>query len=178
EQGVATLTVTNSTISGNSASEFGGGIDNFGGNARLLFSTVADNAARFGGGTLNDGQFSVKNSLVANNPVGGQCDGSALSSFGENLATDDSCTGFTEVTVGAIELGPLTDNGGPTATHALGETSVAINAAADCTDIAGTTDIDDDQRGVPRPQGSACDIGAFELIGPGELIFIDGFEDP
>lgn len=179
EQGVATLTVTNSTISANNASEFGGGIDNFGGNAQVLFSTVVDNAAPSGGGILNDGQFSVKNSLVANNPVGGQCDGSGtLSAPGDNLATDNSCPGFTEVTAGAIELGPLTDNGGPTATHALGESSVAINAAADCTDIASTTDIDNDQRGVTRPQGSACDIGAFELIGPGELIFIDGFEDP
>ena len=30
-----------------------------------------------------------------------------------------------------------------------------------------------DARGVARPQGPHCDIGAFELVG---LIFADGFE--
>ena len=56
-------------------------------------------------------------------------------------------------------LGALADNGGPTQTHALLTGSPAIDAAGDCVaDLSITTD----QRGISRPQGTACDIGAFE----------------
>ena len=60
-------------------------------------------------------------------------------------------------------LGPLADNGGPTPTFALLLGSPAINAvdAATCADPATVNNLD--QRGVTRPQGIACDIGAFEL---------------
>ena len=58
-------------------------------------------------------------------------------------------------------LGPLQDNGGPTFTHALLEGSPAIDAGS-CTDVDGNT-VHTDQRGMPRPQGANCDIGAFEL---------------
>ena len=54
-------------------------------------------------------------------------------------------------------LKPLADNGGPTKTHALPAGSPAIDASPDDADCAAT-----DQRGVRRPQGPACDIGAFE----------------
>ncbi|MDQ2998330.1 MAG: right-handed parallel beta-helix repeat-containing protein, partial [Chloroflexota bacterium] len=49
---------------------------------------------------------------------------------------------------------PLQNNGGPTLTQALLAGSAALDAGSNCT-LA-------DQRGVPRPQGSACDIGAYE----------------
>lgn len=167
-----------STISGNQA-DFGGGIESSGGDVTLLFSTVAENAAAAtdGGGVLNDGTFTAKNSMVVNSPTGGDCAGEGtFSSEGANMATDNTCPGFIEVTTAALALGSLADNGGPTATHALGETSSAVDAAADCTDIDGTTSIEADQRGVKRPQGSACDIGAFELADAGDLIFTDRFE--
>ena len=51
-------------------------------------------------------------------------------------------------------LGPLQDNGGPTPTHALLLGSPAIDASSACPAT--------DQRGVTRPQGAGCDIGAFE----------------
>ncbi|GAB4443908.1 MAG: choice-of-anchor Q domain-containing protein [Chloroflexi bacterium OHK40] len=50
---------------------------------------------------------------------------------------------------------PLADNGGPTRTMAIGLDSPALDAGAACPAI--------DQRGVPRPQLAACDLGAFEL---------------
>jgi hypothetical protein len=52
----------------------------------------------------------------------------------------------------------LQDNGGPTKTVALQSGSPAIDAAvaANCPPT--------DQRGVSRPQGAGCDIGAFELV--------------
>ncbi len=53
-----------------------------------------------------------------------------------------------------LELGPLTDNGGPAPTFLPGAGSPAIDAAGQCTDV--------DARGVARPQGSACDAGAVE----------------
>jgi hypothetical protein len=66
----------------------------------------------------------------------------------------DPATVFTEV------LGPLQDNGGPTWTHALlpGSPALDVGDPAQCPAT--------DQRGVPRPQGAGCDIGAFELEQP------------
>jgi len=55
-------------------------------------------------------------------------------------------------------LDPLGNNGGPTPTHALQPNSPGIDAAA-LLDCPAT-----DQRGVPRPQGPRCDIGAYETI--------------
>lgn len=52
----------------------------------------------------------------------------------------------------------MTDNGGPTKTQALGAGSAAIDAGAGC---AAT-----DQRGLARPSGPACDIGAYEVTPP------------
>jgi hypothetical protein len=69
------------------------------------------------------------------------------------------------VTQAQLNLGPLQNNGGPTHTHALLSGSVAIDAAADCTDATGAP-ITDDQRGVARPHGAACDVGAFEASFP------------
>nr|BBJ47930.1 hypothetical protein SAVMC3_05590 [Streptomyces avermitilis] len=51
-------------------------------------------------------------------------------------------------------MGPLADNGGPTDTTALLPGSPALDAADGCPAT--------DQRGVARPQGTACDIGAYE----------------
>ena len=45
----------------------------------------------------------------------------------------------------------------PTSTHALAPGSKAIDAGSDDCEIT-------DQRGVPRPQGAGCDIGAFEAL--------------
>ena len=54
-------------------------------------------------------------------------------------------------------LGPLADNGGSTLTHALLPGSPAINAI-----LAGDCAVATDQRGMARPSGGGCDIGAFE----------------
>lgn len=58
-------------------------------------------------------------------------------------------------------LAPLANNGGPTMTHALVNTSPAINAG-DCTPTSGNSFPDFDQRGELRIQSTTCDIGAFE----------------
>ena len=71
------------------------------------------------------------------------------------MVEDGSC-GFPAN--GDPSVGPLTNNGGPTQTHALLEGSIAIDAG-DCSGGSVTTD----QRGIPRPQRGGCDIGAYEL---------------
>ena len=68
-QGSGTLTLTNSTVSGNEAS-FGGGILSFGG-VTLTNSTVSGNeAGSFGGGILSDGGVNLTNSTVSGNEAG------------------------------------------------------------------------------------------------------------
>jgi len=69
-------------------------------------------------------------------------------------------------TPAGLDPGGLSNNGGPTETVALLSTSPAINAIPVspinyCTDLSGNP-VTTDQRGVPRPQGTGCDIGAFE----------------
>jgi hypothetical protein len=59
----------------------------------------------------------------------------------------------------ALHLGKLGPHGGPTWTVPLGAASVAIDAAPGCTSAT-------DQRGIARPFGAACDVGAFEWDGP------------
>jgi hypothetical protein len=77
---------------------------------------------------------------------------------GCNLSSDASCS-FTNVgSVNGIDplLGPLANNGGPTATCALLPGSPAIDAVKDNSYPA------TDQRGFRRPFGPAGDIGAVE----------------
>jgi uncharacterized repeat protein (TIGR01451 family) len=57
----------------------------------------------------------------------------------------------------------LQDNGGATPTHALLPGSPAIDKGDDTS--CPTTD----QRGLPRPQGAACDIGAYEFGATADL---------
>jgi hypothetical protein len=64
------------------------------------------------------------------------------------------------ISLGKI-LGGLANNGGPTKTHALKLNSPALDVipSGDPGCVPGT---DTDQRGIDRPQGVNCDIGAFE----------------
>jgi len=164
------MTLTNSTVSGNQAGYYdfpylatgtGGGILNSGaGTARMINSTVTGNRAyESGGGISNFNALSLTGTIVADNVVD-NCGGS-VDSLGYNLADDTSC-GFTQLTdlvVADAMLGPLQDNGGPTETHDLLPGSPAIDAGSmDCPPP------DTDQRGVARPQGTDCDIGAVEYM--------------
>ena len=186
---VSTLTVTNSTLAGNSADPSGlggGGIYNDSkGMLTVTNSTLVGNSAGStglgGGGIQNlfDGTVTVKNTLLANNTgsVGtGNCNGS-LTSDGHNLSDDASCsiyfTAMGDLNSISAGLDPngLQNNGGLTQTIALLATSPAVDAIPVsptnyCTAVDGVTPIATDQRGVTRPQGAGCDIGAFELSIP------------
>src|SRR5205823_1158570 len=70
----------------------------------------------------------------------------------------DDSTGF--ITGQDPKLGPLGDNGGPVLTEALLAGSPAIDAGSPG---GGNSCVTTDARGIARPQGPRCDIGAFEL---------------
>ena len=121
------LTVTNSTISGNTGGSDGGGVfNNQSAVVDLNNVTVANNfAARDGGGIYNEGPFTVANTLIAGNRAPGglsgpDCRGSFISQ-GYNLIQNVSNCQLTGDTTGNVigqdpRLGVLTDNGGPTDT--------------------------------------------------------------
>jgi hypothetical protein len=171
-----TFTVTSSTIAENSSGYQGGGIFNNDGTFTVTNSTIADNSTgRQGGGIYNVGTFTIKSSLVVNNGAAGNCDssGGTATSLGYNISDDDTCTSsFTaigdenNVIPGAgLDTKGLQNNGGPTQTIALLPGSPAVDhiPVADCTDTNGNP-VKTDQRGIKRPQGPACDVGAFELV--------------
>jgi predicted outer membrane repeat protein len=166
-----TIALINSTVSGNIASDrSGGGISSYTyyfGNMTLTNSTVSDNRASLGGAGVYTGGYGWGTTAVTNTIIGDNqgstpnCHGVlVLDSLGYNLTDDDSC-GFTEhsdLVVNNVGLGRLQDNGGPTETHDLLTNSPAIDAGGNCPPPA------TDQRGVPRPQGAACDIGSVEYL--------------
>ena len=170
--GGGTLTITNSTLSSNSAASGGGGIHNQG-MLTVTNSTLSGNSAAssFGGGIYNNGgTLNFANAIIANS-AGGDCINGGTGTIGtntNNLIEDiaaNAC-GLTDGVNSNIigtdpNLGSLADNGGPTQTFALLTGSLAINAG-DNTTCAASPVNNLDQRGVTRPQGGQCDIGAYE----------------
>lgn len=168
--GFGRMTVLASTISGNFNGPDGGdGIFNQG-LLELQWSTVAANHAAgegsLGHGILSsnaDGRVSMLGSIITGHTGGQDCAGDDIVSKGWNLASDGSCPLKARGDRPSTDprLGPLADNGGPTWTHALLDGSPAISAIARGEAGCGGVGVVD-QRGLPRPQGERCDMGAFE----------------
>ena len=164
------VTITNTTISSNIYS--GDNVAHLASavglrNAYLDHVTITGNT----GGSLTSALMAfspirIHNSIVASNG-NNDCDSyyASITSAGYNLVSNaDGCNWIPEeddqlgTAAAPIDpmLGPLADNGGPTLTNALLEGSPAIDAG----DPDGCLPVD--QRGVLRPQGAGCDIGAYE----------------
>ena len=165
-----TLHTTNSTITGNEATTSGGGVAIVNTSATLLYSTIVGNTAPIGANVqLQQGSDElISFASVVGLPSGGtDCDidgGAVTTSQGYNFASDTSC-GFGGGPgdldgAGDPALGPLEANGGPTDTR-LPESSSPLLDAVDC--AASPDPVAADQRGVTRPQGQECDIGAVEV---------------
>ncbi len=172
-----TMTITGSTFSGNSALP-GGAISNLRSTLAVTNSTFVGNSAVVGGAiyNLNIATVRVTNSTFSGNTASAQGGGALDSMGGTSIAVEntifagDACVGAIQDGGGNLDwpgsacpgitgdprLGALTDNGGPTETMALGAGSAAIDAATSAACPA------TDQRGVPRPFGAGCDIGAYE----------------
>jgi hypothetical protein len=176
-----TLTISNSTISGNSVfvgclgvpptcTADGGGIDNSG-TLRINSSTISGNGASsyqgFASGGGIWGTAILQNSIVANSPSGGNCS-TTMTSNGYNLSSDNTCNfnGTGDLNNTDPKLGKLGNYGGPTQTMPLLSGSPAIDAGnpGGCTDGHGHL-LKTDQRGKPRPDKEdtgGCDMGAYE----------------
>lgn len=158
----------NVTFSGNSAG-YGGAMYNegdTGGNASPILSNVilwGDVATTSGpeiynntqGGTAMPG---IDHSIVQGSGGSASWDTALGEDGGGNLDADPA-------------LGTLADNGGTTATFVPGTDGAAIDTGNDA--VCSAAPVNGlDQRGVPRPQGPHCDIGAVENDG----LFADGFD--
>jgi hypothetical protein len=184
-----TVMVVNSTVSGNTAgSGRGGGIINSSLSPgdfsvmTVVSSTVAANTGD-GANLYNESNFAGAaifnlRSTIASGPLAGSAGDSvencgtagaaSINSAGHNLADDGTCLleGAGDLPDTAPVLGPLGDNGGPTATMALSYGSPAVDQGAG-------DGLTGDQRGRGRPVdlssianapgGDGADIGAFEL---------------
>lgn len=165
--------IANSTLTGNYATSRGGGVYQGIGQAALIEqSTIAYNHAldlnffnADAGGVyvVPTGTLGLRNTLVANNSandVSQDCAGPITSQDYNFIEVTTGCTvsGITTHNITSVDpkLGALADNGGGTLTHAL----LAGSPARD--KIPANLCPATDQRGVKRPQGAACDIGAFE----------------
>jgi CSLREA domain-containing protein len=162
------LTVANG--SRENVSQSGGGLWIDSGTVKVNNSTFSRNIATFHGrgGSIEKfepGKATLKNTIVANS-LGGNC-GGQITDGGYNIDDGNSCS-FRAANHSLPSTNPklaskpsLANNGGPTKTIALLTGSPAINAIPQGTNGCGTK-ITTDQRGVKRPQGNRCDIGAFE----------------
>lgn len=151
------MSLTNVTITGNQApAGYGAAIrNNAGATLQVVNSTIFNNVGI--NMIHNLGSATFKNTIVGGGT--GTTTKSVVTSQGYNLESASSC-GFTEPTdlVNTDPLlGPLQLNApGNTETHALLVGSPAVDAGT-CAGAPAT-----DQRGVARPKGATCDIGAFE----------------
>ncbi|MCP3872139.1 MAG: hypothetical protein GY699_03150 [Desulfobacteraceae bacterium] len=180
----ANVTMLNSTVSGNSTPNDGGGADindavfnfhhnTFSNNSAPNGSGGAINVSRRGTGFLGGNIFSGDSALYGNE-ISVYYTNVNVNSIGYNIIGTDGNNGINGyfipdtadfipppgVLTGDI-ITSLGDNGGPTLTHALVPKSPAINFI----NIGSVPWLpNSDQRGVVRPQGDGFDAGAFEKV--------------
>src|SRR5262249_7480906 len=150
------LNITNSTLSGNTATNGGGGcILNQDATVNIVNSTLSGNSAEGGpGGGIFNGFYSgtllgIWSTDLNAGASGGTIvnDGATVISLGFNLSSDNGggvLTNTTDLLNPDPLLGPLQDNGGPTFTHALLCGSAAVDKGKN---FSGSVT---DQRGMPR----------------------------
>jgi hypothetical protein len=182
------VALTNSTVSANSASAPGGasafasavgGVSNSGGTLTVTSSSLAANSvSEPNGGFLPPvaglsnffgGSLTVASTLLATQSGGPNCFGLGPSADGGYNLDDGTTCGFDSANHSLSNTNPLLDptglkdNGGPTQTVALLSGSPAIDAIPPGANGCGVTNTTD-QRGVSRPNGPGCDIGAYEFV--------------
>ncbi len=148
--------IRNSTFSSNVSNSFtGGAITLDTGSLELTNSTLSYNSV----GLVRlaaSGNLSIVNNIIANSFYA-DCSSTAFAVNHHNLIEDGSCNPALSGDPNLAEYPD--DNGGPTYTLKLNVPSSAIDAGDDITcHLLG----DRDQRGIPRPNGAHCDLGAYE----------------
>ncbi|MFP4209244.1 MAG: choice-of-anchor Q domain-containing protein [Wenzhouxiangella sp.] len=157
--------VRNSTVSGNETQTgSGSGLYLGGGEVDLVQSTLAFNqgprASTPGVFVFAPEGVPTQLNLIGALLLETNCSGSVVADAA-TLSTRTGCDAQV-LPLEVLSVGPLSDNGGATLTHALLPGSLAIDAAGSC-----PSGLDQDQRGQPRPGGSTsvCDAGAYEFQG-------------
>jgi hypothetical protein len=177
-----TLTITNSTISGNIAdTKAAGGIQlpSIATTTKIYNTTVAFNSAAqtCAGICSYGGALTIQSTIVANNSLSAAGNADLYStnavSGGSSLIVSANHTPGGTLTTDP-QLAPLANNGGLTRTHAIDATSPAFDAGSN----AHLPPLEFDQRGCgfSRSVGTAPDIGAYELQIVGDELFCSGFE--
>ena len=197
--GAVNIGISNSTISGNYAFQAGGGISSkyYGSGIQLNLNsvTLVNNSSYYEGGGManNGGDVAVSQSLISGNTViAGGTDQwlAAVATYttvdSYNIFGSDGSAGLFGVSPGAADIVPtesvadifdanLTDNGGPTPTHALVLAGPAVDVVSACL-------LSTDQTLKPRPQdgfvngSDDCDVGAVEMLNP-DVIFLNGLNN-
>ncbi len=155
---ILTTSVSNSTISGNTSPQASGSVLNSD-TLTLSYVTIASNSS----GIVNTSSVTATGTIIAGSTQGPNCFGNRFQEpFGFNLDSGTSCrlSQATDLTSTDPLLAKLASNGGPTQTQALKPGSPAIDHGGTSANGCPPTD----QRGITRPQGPACDIGAFEFV--------------
>ena len=155
-------TVSHATITGNTvgAAGFGGSASGGGGGGMALPGTAGSQgpgAAGAGGALASVNPATLANSIAASNAPP-TCSGTVTDGGHNIVFPDATCPGVSA----NPQLDALADNGGPTRTQAVGPGSPAFDAVP----TAGAGCAPTDQRGVTRPRGQGCEIGAYEHAGP------------
>ena len=170
-----TLTLRNTTITANTTTTVNTFAALLSGNTGVTLEhvTVAGNTMAEGE-SVTGATIDLTDSIVATDGFDECVDTAVVTTHGGNVLGDGSCgtPDATDTIAADPQLEALAQNGGPTLTRRPAATSPAIGTdPAPC----GTT-LTTDQRGVGRPQGSACDAGAVEVgIAPDGLVRrIDG----
>lgn len=160
-----TATVSNSTFYNNSSQE--GGAIYAGAVMTVTDCTITGNSATgnpawsWGGGAIfQQASVTVSNTIISGNGDPTRACNTkhpGLDSGGYNLVDTGNncdCGEATDIETDDAGLGSFDDHGGPTKTIALNADSPAVDA--------GDSGLTIDQRGFARPSGKADDIGAFE----------------
>ncbi len=166
------ISVVNSTLSANRAGGEGGAIfARTGGSAvddghvEIAWSSLVDNYSDEGGSHVYAmGTFESYGSVYAGAVNTDGCvSQEAVVSAGYNFDQDGTCAAGGEPTDFGLgqdpHLGALTDNSGPMPTMLPAQSSPLVDVIPE--DVC---DQASDQRGVERPAGDACDVGAVERL--------------
>ncbi|WP_298430879.1 IPTL-CTERM sorting domain-containing protein [Ottowia sp.] len=158
-----TLAIANSTFQGNGRTAGGAptfasalGVANVP-SGTVTNSTFVDNVAAIFSGVGST--LTLKNTIVSSSTAAANCvtdSGGAIADGGNNLQYGGTAAQSCGASIPDQnpQLAALANNGGFSQTMALLAGSPAIDAGSGCPAT--------DQRGVARPIGPACDIGAFE----------------
>ncbi len=164
-----TLTVVNSTISGNTSQQNGGGINNLG-TLSVMNSTITGNTSAVlgqGGGITNsnNGSATIKSSIVAGN-TGGDIAGTLAPGSTNNLVQNGATAGglTNGVNGNLVGVDPLL---GPLAVNGGPTRTHALLTGSPAIDKGSNPNsLTTDQRGAgfARVSGLGADIGAFEVV--------------